>query len=225
MARIRTIKPDFFTSEDIVSLSPLARLLYVAIWCEADKEGRLVWKPMTLKFRYFPGDACDISALCEEVLSAGLVVLYGDGYARIPTFKAHQHINPRESASQLPGPDAPLTREPRVGARAARDDDAQGGREGKGKEEEGSRAAPSKNGTRLSEEWAVPIEWHQWAELERPDLHVQTVASQFRDYWIAKPGKDGRKLNWSATWRNWVRNQRSTGHAATAAAERTVNFV
>ena len=41
MARIRTIKPDFFTSEDIVGLTPEARLLYIALWCEADREGRL----------------------------------------------------------------------------------------------------------------------------------------------------------------------------------------
>lgn len=130
MARIRTIKPEFFTSEDIVSLSPLARLLYIATWCEADKEGRLVWKPRTFKLRYFPGDSCDIDALCAEIVDAGLVVLYGQGYAFIPAFKAHQHINPRESISQLPDPDASA----RVGTRQPRDSDAQGGREGKGKE-------------------------------------------------------------------------------------------
>lgn len=134
MARIRTIKPEFFTSADIVSLSPLARLLYVATWCEADKEGRLVWKPATFKLRYLPGDACDVQALCDEVVKAGLVVLYGDGFAYIPAFKAHQHINPRESASQLPDPDACGTRQPRVGTRQSRDSDAHGGREGKGKE-------------------------------------------------------------------------------------------
>lgn len=27
----------------------------------------------------------------------------------------------------------------------------------------------------------------------------------FRDYWTAKPGKDGVKLDWQATWRNWAR--------------------
>lgn len=134
MARIRTIKPEFFTSEDIVGLTPLARLLYVAIWCEADKEGRLVWKPLTFKLRYFPGDNCDIHALCTEVLEANLVTLYGNGYAFVPSFKAHQHINPRETDSQLPAPDASSTRAPRVGTRHGRDSDAQGGREGKGKE-------------------------------------------------------------------------------------------
>ena len=45
MAYIRTIKATFFTSDDIVSLSPLARLLYIALWTEADREGRLYWRP------------------------------------------------------------------------------------------------------------------------------------------------------------------------------------
>lgn len=134
MARIRTIKPEFFTSEDIVNLTPMARLLYIALWCEADKEGRLVWKPTTFKLRYLPGDNCDVQALCAEIVDAGLVVLYGSGYAYIPAFKAHQHINPRESASQLPDPDASSTRQSRVGTRQSRDSDAQVGREGKGKE-------------------------------------------------------------------------------------------
>jgi hypothetical protein len=134
MARISTIKPEFFTSEDIVALSPFARLLYIALWCEADKEGRLVWKPKTFKMRYLPADDLDIAALCQELTAAGLVVLYGEGYALIPSFTAHQHINPRESASQIPSPDASTTRAPRVGTRQSRDSDAQGGREGKGRE-------------------------------------------------------------------------------------------
>jgi hypothetical protein len=135
MARIRTIKPEFFTSEDIVSLSPLARLLYIATWCEADKEGRLPWKPMTFKLRYFPGDSCDIHALCKELVDAGLVKLYGEGLAYIPQFGKHQHVNPRESASILPEPKGS-----RVGtrhdasARVNSEIDPQVGREGKGKE-------------------------------------------------------------------------------------------
>ncbi|MEN9491759.1 MAG: hypothetical protein RJA63_2208 [Pseudomonadota bacterium] len=150
MARIRTIKPEFFTSEDIVSLSPLARLLYQATWCEADKEGRMVWKPKTMKLRYFPGDACDIYALCQELISAGLVVPYGDGLAYIPSFGKHQHINPREAASALPKPDASA----RVRHASRRDSDevntvtdAQVGREGKGREVIPSDADASGDGS------------------------------------------------------------------------------
>jgi len=134
MARIRTIKPEFFTSEDIVSLSPFARLLYIALWCEADREGRLVWKPKTFKLRYFPGDDCTIDSACDEIVDRGLVKLYGDGLAFIPSFGDHQHINPRETASTLAPPDASSTRRSRVRHASARDEDAQGGREGKGRE-------------------------------------------------------------------------------------------
>ena len=162
MARIRTIKPEFFTSEDICSLSPLARLLYVALWCEADKEGRMVWKPRTFKLRYLPADDCDIEALCIELISAGVVELYGDGYAFIPRFAAHQHINPRESASVIPSPDAfgrdydacstrrdASARVEDVSARVAH---AQGGREGKGREGEEHRSPDGERFARAPDE-------------------------------------------------------------------------
>lgn len=202
MARIRTIKPEFFTSEDIVSLSPLARLLYVAIWCEADKEGRLVWKPLTFKLRYLPADDCDIKALCQEIIDRGLVTLYGEGYAVIPAFAAHQHINPRESASQLPEPVANVTRKSRVGARQARvgtganlDVDAQGGREGKGKE--GDSAEPQRDSTPIVvsiplvdgtdhqiHESALP-EW----KAAYPGVDVVQQLHSMRSWCIANPTK------------------------------------
>lgn len=141
MARIRTVKPEFFTSDDICSLSMAARLLYIGVWCEADREGRMEWKPRSLKRRYLPDDNIDIDALCSELVDAGLVVLYGDSLAYIPTFGKHQHINPREAASNLPDPEA--TREPRVShasvTKETRDSDTQVGREGK--EGKGTRDA------------------------------------------------------------------------------------
>jgi hypothetical protein len=69
--------------------------------------------------------------------------LYGDLYAVIPAFKSHQHINPRETESQLPEPDATATRRSRVSHASPRDSDAQGGREGKGKEEKTRDASAS----------------------------------------------------------------------------------
>ncbi len=66
----------------------------------------------------------------------------------------------------------------------------------------------SPRGTSLRADWALPDRWRQWAEEVRPDLDVEATAESFRDYWVAKPGKDGRKSDWQATWRNWVRGQR-----------------
>lgn len=138
MARIRTIKPDFFTSDDICSLSPLARLLYIGLWCEADRDGRLVWAPRGFKRRYLPDDLCDIDHLCKELLERGLLRLYGASFAYIPTFPTHQHINPRESASRFPAPPPDDDASARVTDASARVNTpcmhAQVGREGKGKE-------------------------------------------------------------------------------------------
>lgn len=104
MARIRTIKPEFFSSEDIVVLSLLARLLYQALWCEADREGRLEYKPVNLKIRYFPMDNCDIYQMLDELEQRGHLVRYGENgeYAWLPKFLKHQHINNKEAASRLP---------------------------------------------------------------------------------------------------------------------------
>jgi hypothetical protein len=105
MARIRTIKPEFFTSEDIVTMTPLARLFYVALWCEADREGRLDWRPGTLKMRYLPGDDCSIDDVAEQLIERGLLEIYeADGrvYGELPSFTRHQIINNRESESTRP---------------------------------------------------------------------------------------------------------------------------
>ena len=67
----------------------------------------------------------------------------------------------------------------------------------------------SQRGSRLATNWVLPDDWEYWANKERPDLNAKRVAEQFRDFWCAKPGKDGVKLDWFATWRNWVRNQKS----------------
>lgn len=65
----------------------------------------------------------------------------------------------------------------------------------------------TQRGSRLPTDWTLPDVWKEWAEKERPDLIVKTVADSFKDFWIAKPGAGGVKLDWGATWRNWVRSQ------------------
>jgi len=65
----------------------------------------------------------------------------------------------------------------------------------------------TQRGSRLPTDWTLPEEWKEWAEAERPDLNIKSVADSFRDFWIAKAGTGGVKLDWQATWRNWIRSQ------------------
>lgn len=61
--------------------------------------------------------------------------------------------------------------------------------------------------TRLPNDWTLPEEWRQFCRSERPDLDPDKVAAKFADHWRAAPGTSGRKVNWFATWRNWVRGE------------------
>jgi uncharacterized protein YdaU (DUF1376 family) len=65
----------------------------------------------------------------------------------------------------------------------------------------------STRGSRLSPDFGLPDEWGEFCEKERPDLEPRKVFEGFRDYWIAKSGQQAVKLDWFATWRNWVRSQ------------------
>jgi len=73
-------------------------------------------------------------------------------------------------------------------------------------------------GSRLSPDWMLPKEWETWAQSERPDLNIQKTGESFRDFWIAKAGAGGVKLDWQATWRNWVRSQKGSTVAVTPIA-------
>lgn len=70
----------------------------------------------------------------------------------------------------------------------------------------GGAEAPSKRGTRLPADWMLPKAWGEWAVATYPHWTpdtVRAIAGKFRNYWVAKAGKDATKLDWKATWENW----------------------
>ena len=127
MARIRTIKPEFWTDDLLGSLSREARLLFIATWNLADDEGLLRWSAPFLKGAVFPFDddlsVKDVQKLMEEVCAAGIVFWYVGGRSQQPlgyivNFLKHQKIN-RPGPSRLPPP--PLTDQKVKAMYAARD--------------------------------------------------------------------------------------------------------
>lgn len=77
---------------------------------------------------------------------------------------------------------------------------------------------------RLPADWLPSIDDEKFCRDTRPDLTPIAVADRFRDFWIAQPGVKGKKLDWSATWRNWVRNERpSSGQARAGPAWQSAN--
>lgn len=154
MARIRTVKPELFSHEELYEAEketglPI-RVAFIGLFTCADREGRFKWRPRTLKLATLPHDELDFSRVLDALTTRGFVVRYasetGEEFGYLPTFCKHQVINNRESASDLPDPDQCLefkgvaTREPRVtdACSDACPTPAQGkGKEGKGKEGKG----------------------------------------------------------------------------------------
>ncbi len=65
--------------------------------------------------------------------------------------------------------------------------------------------ADTAKGTRLAENWKPSPATIEWTRENSIGVDVTAEWSKFVDFWLAKPGAAGRKVNWDATWRNWVR--------------------
>lgn len=68
-------------------------------------------------------------------------------------------------------------------------------------------SSPAARGERIPDPFTISAEMFRWA-LEDEGLPMDFVRSetrQFVDYWRATPGAKGRKADWPATWRNWMR--------------------
>lgn len=110
MARIRTIKPEFWTSEQIMECSRDARLLFIGIWNFADDDGRFAVSLKRLKAQILPSDddatSANIRRWLDELSTNGLILIYparnSEQIAQITGWH-HQKID-RRNPSKLPPP-------------------------------------------------------------------------------------------------------------------------
>ncbi len=103
MARIRTIKPEFWTSEQVMECSMNARLLFIGLWNFCDDKGRHAYSPRTIKAEVLPGDnftADEIDGLLQELSLNGLVSIYAVGDKKFlqVTGWHHQRIDKPQKA-------------------------------------------------------------------------------------------------------------------------------
>lgn len=83
------------------------------------------------------------------------------------------------------------------------------------------KAQPSKSGTRLPVDWTVQESWFDDAmEIGLDAITIHSEAIVFRDYWHGVAGAKGRKADWRATWRNWIRRKMETSNRNLSHAER-----
>lgn len=159
MARIRTIKPEFFTSLTIADLPFTARLTFIGLWTEADDEGRLLYDPRLVRAAVWPLDDRSVEDVVNDVgalTERSLIVHYkvdGREYLQINGWAEHQKIN-RPQPSKLPPPpnegdDATFPHDTGAGESSLNDHGTVSERslpERKGKERKGKEYSPTSVG-------------------------------------------------------------------------------
>lgn len=231
MARMRSLKPEFWVDRKLArSLTRDQRMLYVALWNQADEWARLMADPRLLKGQCFPYDddvTLDyIEAMLDALEAAGVAQQYevdGDPYVWLPKLAKHQRLEPSKVPSRLPEPpemqdDQQVCAAPKVRANeSARDLDESardanqlslmqvaGGREHVAGQQRADESAPTKakRATQAPDDFQITDAMRAWAADNniRVDLERETV--RFLGHHRAK-GTTFK--DWVQAWQNWMR--------------------
>jgi len=112
MARIRTIKPEFFRSRSLARCSRDARMTFAGMWCDADAVGRGVAETRILKGAIWPLDdditpetiADHLAELAGEHIT--LYEIDGELFYEIMNWEKHQAASYRQGEAKFPPPSA-----------------------------------------------------------------------------------------------------------------------
>ena len=106
MARSRNIKPALFKNEILGVIDPIYTLLFQGLWCLADREGRLEYRPLRIKAEIFPyRDLPDFNGYLTELERLEFICLYSVDnveYIQVLKFTTHQNPHKTEKASVIP---------------------------------------------------------------------------------------------------------------------------
>lgn len=219
----RMLREGILTSEAVNALNWAEEVFYRRLHSVVDDFGRFYATPKLIRAACYPLHIDKVSdsdigkwlAACE---TAALVRVYPalDGKRYLEVLNFRQQV--RAKTSRFPAFDAQALDPCAADAQQLFADAHLGGVVVVGVDGYAPPQAAAQldsRGSRLPRDWVLPTEWYDWAQVERPDLDVSAVATDFRDYWVGVAGAKGRKADWEATWRGWVRRQdRKRGGAA-----------
>jgi hypothetical protein len=211
MPKIRGVKPDLWTDENFVELSPYARLLWIGLWNHACDNGHLQDKSKQIKMRVLPTDDVNCADLLREIADQRLIE-QADGWITIPNLSHHQKPHKRwwttcdkpgcvlpEGTSHAPDNRSNTVAPPKSPRSTTADCDGEGDGELK-VTTAGTRKRPT---TRLADDWQ-PTEAH-W-ERRHDGIDVQREAETFKAHAEAN---DRRAANWNAAFTQWLLKARA----------------
>lgn len=210
MARTRSIKPGFFDNDVLGDLPPLTRLLFIGLWCIADREGRLEDRPRKIKkaiLGYDDVDSDGVDKMLQSLQDTGFIIRYeaeGSRYIQVINFVKHQNPHMKEKPSEIP---PPTYLDP-------------GTPEGSGQKSEGhetsTRPAPDKHGASIEEAAPITITPSPITGTPSPSTAAEpeeeddddeeksdgkpknTLENRFELFWKAYPKKKAKKTAWNA---------------------------
>lgn len=217
--RIRSIRPEFWRSDDIDALDHATRLLFIGLWSYVDDNGVGRDRVSDIAGDLFSGDLsrepretlARVSEGLGRLLEGGLISRYevaNRRYLHVTSWAEHQKIDkPGRARYPLPTCDdaqfATPSRHPRETPATG-----EGEKRRRGEEEKHSpsvsEAPKRRRATRLPDDFPVTDELAAWAATEAPNAGPRDH-EDFCDYWHAKAGKDATKLDWDLTWKRWMR--------------------
>lgn len=210
------LRPEFWTDERVVALTPFARLLFLGMWNYACDNGHVDDSVLQLKIRVLPGDNVDAAELLNELLDSGMVsrvngclkvvnlskkqpldlrfLVFCDHCANDPD--RHYHEGDKKASRVRHASDTRAARVNPSTARRSGDGDVDG---------DVKDVVARKRATRIPDDFAVDDSMREWAAKEAPYADPDRATANFIDFWTAKTGKDATKLDWRRTWQNWMR--------------------
>jgi hypothetical protein len=223
----RILKESICTSEEIDCLTEQQEVFFYRLMVACDDYGLMDARPAILKARCYPLKSIDckrIQIMLDELNRVGLIGLYtseGRPYLHITNWEKHQSIRAKKPKYPYPQADDFICKQMQANVPVIQSNPIQS----ESNPIQSSAESKPATATRLPADWYPSTDDQDFCQTSRPDLNTQEVADGFRDYWISQPGAKGKKLDWSATWRNWVRNQRAERKSAADKRSDTVAYL
>jgi hypothetical protein len=192
--RIRSIKPEFWTSEDVAALDWDTRLIFIGLWSYVDDNGvgRDVEKLIVADLFPLEDDPRDtlarVSRALQRLAQGGQITRYtagGKPYLHVTAWDRHQKIDHPAKNPRYPDPtraDAPPDPDPRDTLASPREGVAPGEGE-KGRRGEGEKTPALTTAATVAEGAALVLVTADAVTVSEPT---------FEDFWAAYPKKRDR---------------------------------
>ena len=231
----RILRDNILTSEPVASLDWAAEVFYRRLHSVVDDYGRYEAGHQLLRAKCYPLQTdsvrvADIARWMAACQKSGLILVYGaNGKQYLEVCKFGQQTRTPSKFPPPPAIDAGCDPLLAIASKCQQPlaNDGLGVVVGVSVNEVEQGASPTAppaavkskqaNGHRLPDDWTLPADWAEWAKGERPDLDPVRQGERFADYWRSQPGIKGRKTNWLATWRNWIRDEKTGQRPAPSA--------